>query len=388
MLRVQIHNSIREIGLPAWTGIADPGFPFCDYHFLAALETSDCVGRRTGWFPQFICAWDGAELAGALVAYLRTNSYGEYIFDFAWADAFQRSGLAYYPKVTSAIPFTPATGPKLLVRPGYDEAEVGALLLEASAAAAAQSKSGSEHALFIPEAHRELYLQAGFFLRDSYQFHWRNDGYASFADFTARLKSKRRKEIMRERAQVANAPVTIKRLTGPAITREHAKQFYEFYLSTIDKRSSFDYLTPDFFETAFADMSDKILLVVAEDLSGKPVAGALYYFGDKVLFGRNWGCLEEFKSLHFELCYYQGIEFAIEKGFERFEAGAQGEHKFQRGFLPALTYSAHKVEHPGLRQAICDHVVFEAKEIRRIFAAYLEHSPFKASGDQLRSPDA
>ncbi len=378
MWRIEIHPSILTIGPLKWSKISDPSFPFTSYHFLAAMETSDCVGERTGWFPQFIGFWEGEELLGALVLYLKTNSYGEYIFDFAWSEAYQRYGLPYYPKLTSAVPFTPATGPKLLIKPGADVRTIGEALLKAGETLAEKCEAHSEHALFVPKDQHAIYESSGFFLRDSFQYHWHNSNFTDFASFTATLRSKRRKEILRERNQVASAPIKIRRILGAELKASDAENFYQFYLSTIEKRSSYDYLTEGFFKAVFKDLKENILLVQAEEQTGTPVAAALYFFGDQVLFGRNWGCLAEYKALHFELCYYQGIEFAIEKGLKRFEAGAQGEHKFQRGFMPSLTYSAHKIQHPQMNRAIQDHVRFERKEIEKLFEHYQGHSPFRA----------
>ncbi len=377
MLRVQVFPSIQEIGSEAWSALADSEFPFSSYQFLAALESGDCLGARTGWFPQFVVALDGEQLLGSVILYIKTNSYGEYIFDFPWADAFERSHLSYFPKLTSAIPFTPATGPKLLLAKQADPNEVTRLLQHGVDELASRLQVSSQHALFLPATQLRDYEQAGYFLRHTFQYHWLNDNYKSFADFTAKLRGKRRKEILRERAKVRALPIRIQRLTGDQLTSAHGDTFYDFYLRTIDKRNSFDYLTRAFFRTVFTELRSRVMLVLAEDDQDRPVAGALNFFGEQTLFGRNWGCLAEYKHLHFELCYYQGIEFAIDRGLARFEAGAQGEHKFQRGFLPAVTYSAHKIYHPQMSQAIRDHVTYERAEIARVFAEYERQTPFK-----------
>ena len=378
-MRVQCVHSIQHVSARDWGQIAEPDFPFSSYHFLVALETTDCLGSRTGWEPRFQLAWDGDRLVGALVAYRRTNSYGEYIFDFAWAQAYSYSGLAYYPKLTSAIPFTPATGPKLLIDPllaptGKDA--VAHALLAANDRLLNEENLSSAHALFIPEDQVRYYQSAGYALRDSFQFHWVSSGYKTFNEFLNTLRSKRRREILRERRQVNELPVRCVRLTGQELTQEHALLFHKFYLHTIDKRQSFNYLTSDFFTRIFHDLRDNVLLVLALDLEDRPVAGALNYFGFGTLYGRNWGCVEEYRCLHFELCYYQGIEFAIERGLTRFEAGAQGEHKFQRGFLPTLTRSAHKLTHSELRAAVENFLREEKKQVAEVIADYLGHSPF------------
>ena len=379
VMRVQCIHSIQHVSAREWDQVAEADFPFSSYHYLAALETTDCLGHRTGWDPRFQLAWDGDRLLGALVAYRRTNSYGEYIFDFAWAQAYSYSGLSYYPKLTSAIPFTPATGPKLLINSKLEPNQkraVAEALIQANDSLLTKENLSSAHALFIPEDQLEYYRSAGYAMRDSFQFHWISAGYKSFDDFLQTLRSKRRREILRERRQVKDLPVRIVRLTGEELKADHAVLFYDFYLHTIDKRQSFNYLTLEFFVRVFQDLRDRILLVLALDLDGRPVAGALNYFGSSTLYGRNWGCVEEYRCLHFELCYYQGIEFTIERGLTKFEAGAQGEHKFQRGFLPTLTRSAHKLVHPELKVAVENFLGEEKKQISEVIAEYLGHSPF------------
>ena len=379
MVQIQIVNSILGIAASDWDEISHPDFPFSHYHFLSALETTDCLGARTGWHPQFVLAYQDGQLLGALVQYAKTNGYGEYIFDFAWAEAFQRCGLEYYPKLTSAIPFTPATGPKLLRRTGLSDelnARIAKALLDAAYELSVKEQMSSVHALFIPEDHFEIYRANGYFLRESYQFHWRNEGYSSFAEFTTRLRGKRRREIAREQAQVTQNNIRIQQLSGDELRPEHADQFYEFYMSTIDKRSSFDYLTHAFFREVFRTMSAHLLLVLAFDADDRAIAGALNYFGPQTLYGRHWGCLAEYRALHFEVCYYQGLEFAIRTGRQKFEAGAQGEHKYQRGFRPALTYSAHRIAEPTLDRTIQDFVAREKLQIAQVFKEYRAHDPF------------
>lgn len=390
---LKVSQTIDDIPEGQWKLLEPPNFPFSSYSFLKSLEKSGSVGERTGWLPFYLSEWQGDEILGAMILYAKTNSYGEYIFDWAWANAYVNSGLDYYPKFVAAIPFTPATGPKILLRSESDGTAVTtsdagsgsattARLIAAADALMKQTGASSAHALFITEAEHAAFKTAGYFLRHSFQFHWRNNNYVSFEGFLAALTSKRRKEILRERRQVEKANVTIEKLTGSQLTEDHADIMYQFYLSTIDKMGGHDYLTHDFYREVFKTMKDQILFVLARDRdSGRPVAGALNYFGTDTLYGRNWGCLAEYKSLHFELCYYQGIEFAIEKGFHLFEAGAQGEHKLSRGFLPTLTYSAHKIAHPQLDRAIQNFVDREKDEIAKVFKVYDEHSPFSAEAD-------
>lgn len=354
-------------------------FPFASYQFLKALEETHCLGRRTGWQPLYLTCWAGTELNGAIAAYVKSNSYGEYIFDFAWAQAYESYGLDYYPKLTLAIPFTAATGPKILLSSNLKKDELRAVshqLLEALKELGRELDTSSTHALFLPEAELASFQEAGFFIRHSFQYHWKNESYTDFADFLSRLRSKRRKEILRERDQAQRSGLQFLRLTGSQLQPEHALAMHQFYISTVEKMGGHGYLTLEFFQNIFASMPEKILLVLAQKSSGEPVAGALNYFGESVLFGRHWGCLEEYRSLHFEICYYQGIEFAIEKKMKLFEAGAQGEHKFQRGFLPSLTYSAHKIEDPRMSSAIEHFVESEKRQIAELFQAYQRQTPF------------
>lgn len=378
-MQLRTFPSIQPIPQEAWDRLAPADFPFMHYHFLRALETTDCLGSRTGWQPLYQTLWDREKLVAACVFFVKSNSYGEYIFDFAWAEAFHSSGLSYYPKLVTAVPFTPATGPKLLFLAELDEEQrtfAAKTILHETTKLGAKIDVSSLHALFIPPAEIPYFEEAGYRLRHSYQYHWRNDGYGTFADFLAALRAKRRREIVRERNQVTASGVRIERYTGDQITADHARIFFRFYADTVDKRGGFDYLTEGFFADVFATMKDRLLFVLASDGEGRPVAGALNYFGAKTLFGRHWGCLAEYRALHFEVCYYQGIEFAIERGFALFEAGAQGEHKFNRGFLPSLTYSAHRIENAPLDQAIADFLLREKAQIRRLFRDYDEHTPF------------
>lgn len=352
------------------------------YDFLHALETGRAVGPRTGWQPVYLSLWQGDELVAALVSYAKNNSFGEFIFDFAWAQAHESYGKPYYPKLVTAIPFTPATGSKFLFSPRLTDetrAEAVAVLLEEMRRIGDEIESSSCHALFVPPSELPLYEKAGFTPRHSFQYHWLNDGFATFDDFLATMRSKRRRDIKRERQKVMESGLKIERLTGARILPHHAEIFYGFYEDTTDKRGGSAYLTLDFFERVIATMRDQMMLVLATDSAGTPVAGAVNYFGARTLYGRHWGCREDYKFLHFEVCYYQGIDFCIERGLPLFEAGAQGEHKFQRGFLPSLTYSAHWIREEPLREAINDHIRREKLQLQRLFAQYEEHSPFTSS---------
>ena len=370
-------SGVGRVSEAAWREIEPPDFPFFDFAFLRALERSGSVGGASGWEPVYLLCKDGDHLLGALPLYLKTDSYGEYVFDWEWAHAYHEHGLPYYPKLVAAVPFTPATGPKLLVR--HDEAERAAVtrvLLDAAGDLADELGVSSSHALFLPERDLAAFTEYGFAVRHSLQFHWRNRGYGSFSDYLEALTSKRRSQIRRERRQLEG--LTIERLTGEALDEEHAAIMYRFYLGTYDRKWGFPYLTSTFFSEVFRTMRDRVLFVLARDEpTRRPVAGALFFFKGRSLYGRYWGAAEERRNLHFELCYYQGIEFAIERRFELFEAGAQGEHKLARGFLPTLTYSAHEIRHPGFRHAIERYIARERELLAGTLAEYARHDPYR-----------
>jgi uncharacterized protein len=363
----------------AWRAIEPPDFPFFDLEFLRALERSGSVGGASGWEPVYLVCRDGERLLGALPLYLKTDSYGEYVFDWEWARAYRDHGLPYYPKLVAAVPFTPATGPKLLVHLDAGEAERAAVtraLLGATRELAGELRVSSSHALFLPERELADFTEHGFAVRHSLQFHWHNRGYGSFSDYLEALTSKRRRQIMRERRQLEG--LTVERLTGEALEAEHAAIMYRFYLGTYDRKWGFPYLTGSFFSEVFRTMRDRVLFVLARDEpTRRPVAGALFFFKGRSIYGRYWGAAEERRNMHFELCYYQGIEFAIERRLELFEAGAQGEHKLARGFLPTLTYSAHEIRHPGFRHAIERYIAEEKELLAGTLAEYARHDPYR-----------
>jgi predicted N-acyltransferase len=376
-LEVRASGSLAEVPAEAWDALAPAHFPFADHAYLSALETSGSVGEGTGWKPIYWTCWLGRELVGALYAYLKRDSYGEYIFDWAWLRAYQQAGVPYFPKLVAAVPFTPATGPKILVHPLADAAAVRARLIEAMRRAAGESRASSIHLLFLTPEEASSFGGPDWLLRHSYQFHWRNRSYRDFGSFLGALKSRKRTQILAEREQVARSGISIEVVEGDRVTGDHARAMYRFYLSTIEKMGAIAYLTPAFFDTVFDRMRGAIVLMLARS-GGRPVAGALNYRKGDALFGRYWGCTEEIRGLHFELCYYQGIEYAIARGLRLFEAGAQGEHKLARGFLPALTYSAHWIHHPVFREAIADYIGREKAAIAEAFEAYAAQSPFRA----------
>lgn len=376
-MRVERVSSIRRVDEAEWRNLEPPDFPFFDYEFLLALETSRSVGRRSGWSPVYLICEDGGRILGALPLYLKTDSYGEYVFDWAWANAYHEHGMPYYPKLVSAVPFTPATGPKLLVRAGANRDQVASALLDAAGDLADESGVSSSHALFLPERELDAFEERGFAIRHSLQFHWRNRGYDAFPDYLDAMTSKRRRQVARERRQLEG--VEIERLTGDDLRPEHAALMYGFYVDTYDRKWGSPYLTKGFFDEVFHTMRDRTMLSIARDeLTRRPVAGSLFFYKENALFGRYWGTIKDVRNLHFELCYYQGIEFAVERGMRLFEAGAQGEHKLARGFLPAVMYSAHDIRHPAFRRAIEHYIAEEREMISYELAEYMQHDPYKA----------
>lgn len=344
--------------------------------FLNALEQSHSVSPTTGWSAQHLTLWSGSNLDAACPLYSKNHSYGEYIFDWAWAEAYQRHGVHYYPKFVASSPFTPATGPKILVRPGVAINEAYATLLTAARELTETNNHSSLHFLFLSPDEVPQFERAGFLVRHSFQYHWKNRAYKTFEDFLEHLKPRKRKQIIRERAQLAEEGLKIRFITGEELTAKHAEIFYPLYRATTDKMRAIAYLTPDFFARVFEAMKQNVVLIVAEDKE-ETVAAALYYQKGKNLYGRYWGASREVRNLHFELCYYQPIEWAIKTGLSLFEAGAQGEHKISRGFLPELTYSAHWIRHPAFREAIAHFIEEEKKGIAALFVEMEPHLPFK-----------
>ena len=376
-LHQQVFHSLREVPPESWNRLIGDAFPFAEYDYLLALEEGQCVGIEPGWEPRYLTLWEGKQLQAACYLYRKTNSNGEYIFDWDWANAYQRYGQRYFPKLTSAVPFTPATGPKLLVAAdASNPRELQRQLLASALELAQQEGCSSLHFLFIPAEEREIYEAAGLLLRHSFQFHWQNQGYGSFEDFLSRLRSKRRKEILRERRQVQEQGLEIILLRGEEIEPKLCRVMYDFYLTTIDRKWAMPYLSYEFFQYIFTHFRDQLVLALARK-QGRWVAGTINYHKGPHLFGRYWGCRQDFRSLHFELCYYRLIEYAIEQGVQRFEAGAQGAHKIQRGFLPNLTYSAHWIAHPAFHRAIGEFIEEEKRSIQNNIEENPELSPYR-----------
>ena len=379
-LHQQVFHSLHEVAPESWNRLIGDAFPFAEYDYLLALEEGHCVGIEPGWEPRYLTLWEGKQLQAACYLYRKTNSNGEYIFDWDWANAYQRYGQRYFPKLTSAVPFTPATGPKLLVAAdASNPRELQQQLLASALELVRQEGCSSLHFLFIPAEEREIYEAAGLLLRHSFQFHWQNQGYGSFEDFLSRLRSKRRKEILRERRQVQEQGLEVILLRGEEIEPKLCRVMYDFYLTTIDRKWAMPYLSYEFFQYIFTHFRDQLVLALARK-QGRWVAGTINYHKGPHLFGRYWGCRQDFRSLHFELCYYRLIEYAIEQGVQRFEAGAQGAHKIQRGFLPNLTYSAHWIAHPAFHRAIGEFIEEEKRSIQSNIEDNPELSPYRQEG--------
>ncbi|MFC5480940.1 GNAT family N-acetyltransferase [Massilia suwonensis] len=375
--RTHIVSSLSEIGQAAWDGLLarqEDANPFLSYAFLHALHESGSAAPETGWQPQYLALYDGDALAAALPLYVKGHSYGEYVFDWAWADAYQRHGLEYYPKLLAAVPFTPVAGPRLLA---VDDA-ARAALIEVLKATQRATEVSSTHILFPPEEHARQLQEAGFLLRSGVQFHWLNPGYANFEEFLATLEQKKRKNIRAERRKVREAGVTLRRVRGFDITDTDWKLFNRCYRHTYAAHYSTPYLNLDFFRRIGETMPENILLVIAER-EGRPIASSLVIHSEDTLYGRYWGELEHVPCLHFEAAYYQPLEFCIEQGIKTFEGGAQGEHKMARGFLPTRTWSAHWLAHPSFADAIERFLEREAGGIDDYMDELNERNPFRAS---------
>lgn len=375
-LTITTCDSIEDIGLEQWQALAGTGNPFLRYEFFAALEQSGCTSAETGWQPQHLVFRSGDQIVGVAPAYLKTHSMGEYVFDFAWAEAYQRYGMAYYPKLLIAIPFTPSRGPRLLLEPSIRTSlktgDMPALLDSLIEDLGVHSW----HVLFPDVADQSLLHQDGELHRLGCQFHWHNNQYGSFEDFLAVLTSRKRKSIRKERKQVADQGITFTRYHGRDISDQVLSAFYVFYQATYLKRGQRPYLNKAFFEQIRERIPEHLTLIMAAH-DRKMIAGALFLSGQDTLYGRYWGCLDEYNFLHFETCYYQGIELAIQQALARFDAGAQGEHKLVRGFEPVITHSWHGIAHPGFQEAIARFTEEEASHVQAYAEDALDALPFR-----------
>ncbi|MGN6287040.1 MAG: GNAT family N-acetyltransferase [Afipia sp.] len=350
--------------------------PFVSHAFLAALEDSGSAAPRTGWGPRHLVARLDGEIVGVVPCYLKSHSQGEYVFDHGWADAFERAGGDYYPKLQASVPFTPATGPRLLIREGVDTERVAEALAGGLIGLCDAVHASSVHVTFARRREADFLADRGFLLRTDRQFHWRNEGYKTFEDFLATLVSRHRKAIRRERRDALASDITIHHLTGSDITEDAWDAFFEFYMETGSRKWGRPYLNRKFFSLIGETMADDVLLVMAKR-NGRWIAGAINFIGSETLFGRNWGAIEHHPFLHFEVCYYQAIDFAIARGLKTVEAGAQGEHKIARGYLPQTTRSAHYIANPSLRRAISDYLEHERAYVRDSVRELTEAAPFR-----------
>ncbi len=374
----QFLTSLDQIPAEQWNSITGLDYPFLRHEFLLGLEKTACTTAETGWQPCHAVLRQGKTVVGVMPLYLKSHSYGEYVFDWSWADAWRRYGLDYYPKLVTAIPFTPATGPRLCTSPELDSAEGYRIALQGIRQLAVQKGISSWHLLFPEKAVSEALLQDGLHRRTATQFHWFNEGYSCFEDFLATFNARKRKSLKRERKRVAEQGLTLKTLTGAEIGEQQWQQFHRFYQLTYAKRSGHGgYLTRGFFMETAAGMGNQVVMVLAY-LDQQPVAGALYFRSSDTLYGRYWGCEHEFDCLHFEACYYQGIEYCIANGLQRFDPGAQGEHKIQRGFRPIQTWSNHWIADPQLSAAIGDFTRQEHTHIDQYMVQAASLLPFKS----------
>jgi hypothetical protein len=365
MIDLRVHGSIREIGEAAWDGLSGVAeAPFLSFAWLDVLEQTKCVGGDTGWLPQHLSFWEGGRLVAAAPAYVKDNSEGEFVFDHSWASAAHRIRLPYYPKLIVAVPFTPATAPRLLVAPGEDRTKLMPALAEALRAIVKKVRISSAHVLFPTEEEASALAEAGLAHRMGIQFHWHNDGFSTFDDFLAKFSSKRRNQIKRERREMDKLGIALSTARGAEITPEVVDAMYGFYTATVDKFYwGRRYLNRAFFEEITAKMRGGVEIVLAKE-DKRILAGAFNLAGPKVLYGRYWGASEDRPFLHFNVCYYHSIEECIARGVERFEAGAGGSHKVARGFEPRLTHSAHHIADPRLDGAVREFLEREREAVR------------------------
>ena len=388
-IAVRVVERISEVPASAWdtcaAGCEAPYNPFVSHAFLHALEDSGSVSARTGWQPHHLIIEDSdGHLAGACPLYIKSHSQGEYVFDHAWAHAYERAGGDYYPKLQCAVPFSPVTGPRLLVRSepagGLAPATVRAALAAAMTEVTRRFGLSSLHVTFCTPEDADFLEAADFLIRHGHQFHWLNRDYGDFDAFLSDLTSRKRKNIRKERQKVRDSGIRMQALQGDDIKPVHWDHFYRFYIDTYDRKWGYPYLTREFFAALQETMAEDVVLFIAE-LDGDPIAGALNMRGGDALFGRNWGCDLRFKFLHFEACYYSAIEFAIAHGIQRVEAGTQGPHKLQRGYLPVRTQSAHWIPDPGFRRAIAEYLVRERAAEAEEMVDFCEFSPFRQRSD-------
>lgn len=379
-MQITVHDSIADIQPGEWNALAGNAFPFLRHEFLLAAEETGCVAAASGWQACHLVLRDGETARAAMPLYEKQHSWGEFVFDWAWANAYERAGLSYYPKLVSAVPFTPASSTRLLLA-DRDDQEARELLLEGALTLAEKRNCSSLHILF-PEADEAGKLQEiGLKLRRDCQFHWHNHEYADFEAFLAEFSSRKRKKARRDRRHVVQAGIEFRRFTGEQLTAELWDSVYPIISLTFMHRGSMPYFSLEFFRRISASMGEQLLVIRAER-DAEPIAAAVFFIGEDALYGRYWGSNGHFNSLHFETCYYQGIDYCIEHGIKRFEPGTQGEHKISRGFLPSTTYSAHWLAQPEFFAAIGNYVEEEGEHVDRYIEAVENHSPFRQSDDE------
>ncbi len=375
---ITVVGDIRRIDAADWNGCAGNNNPFVRHEFLSALEASGSATGETGWAPYHMTVRDDRGLAACAPMYVKGHSQGEYIFDHGWAQAFERAGGRYYPKLLIAVPFTPATGPRLLTRPDTDRQAMERALVSGAIEVARKHDLSSVNVNFVEEDVWRRLGDAGFLLRTGEQFHWLNDAYGTFDDFLAALSSRKRKAIKKERRGAVEHDIEVEWVSGDDLLETHWDAFFDFYIDTGSRKWGRPYLTRAFFSEVSETMGENILLILAKR-DGRYVAGALNFIGTDTLFGRYWGCIEDHAFLHFEICYYQAIDFAIKNGLRRVEAGAQGPHKLSRGYLPVHTYSAHWIADPGFRRAVDNYLQQERAAVDDEIETLDGYSPFKKS---------
>ena len=367
---------LDEVDASKWNALQGTDCPFLRHEFLSALEHSGCVGDGTGWQPTHWVVRDDEGLLAALPSYLKMHSWGEFVFDHSWGQYLAQRGEAYYPKLLTAVPFSPVPGARLLVRAGLERAAIAPLLIEVLQQATQLQELSSAHVLFVDETDRQLLQDAGWLLRSDCQFHWHNQGYDSFESYLATFTAEKRKKTKRERRRCLEAGISFRTLHGPDLTPELLQTIYDLHAQTFRARGNEPYLNLPFFTEIAQTLGDSLMVKLAlrED---EPVATAIFFWSQEALYGRYWGAKADFHSLHFECCYHQGIEFCIERGISRFEPGTQGEHKISRGFAPQLTWSAHHLVNPQLRAAVADFLEREALAVDHYAAEVEQHTPFR-----------
>jgi uncharacterized protein len=379
-MKTEFVSDLAQIAPEVWDRLTGDDDPFVEHAFLHALAQTRCVGPTTGWLSYHVVARERGEVVAALPLYLKEHSYGEYVFDFAWAQAAMRAGLRYYPKLVGMVPFTPATGRRFLIAPGVDEQRAVSALLDGALDALKRNRASSIHLHFMNAHEAELVRADGRFqARLSSQFHWQNHGYASFDEHLASFRSVVRKEVRKERRRVVESGVAVSVVEGPQLTAAEWEALRGFYFDTCDKHGSGPYLTPSFFDVIRRTHAQRVVAVLARD-KGEIVAGTLNFEKGKHLYGRYWGSTSHYDSLHFELCYHRLIERAIERGYERFEAGAQGTHKLRRGLLPTAIHNACYVADPRLALAVSDFLEREEQAVQHELAALTHHGPSRRDG--------